>query len=51
VIYDVQSEVLRRSNPEAVWRRTGFAFIAESPWGDHIRVWWFPGALAPAPPR
>jgi hypothetical protein len=50
MISQVENEGLRRLN-RAVWRQTRFAFIGETPEGDHVRVWYFPGALAPEPPR
>ena len=47
VVFEVESEILKRFFPEAVWPRTGFAFIGETPAGSHVRVFYFPGAPAP----
>lgn len=49
VIFNVESELLKRSLPQADWPRTHFLFIAENARGDHVRVYYFPGALAPEP--
>jgi hypothetical protein len=50
MIFEVESEGLRR-RAHAVWPYTGFTFIGENERGDHVRVRYFPGALAPDPPR
>jgi hypothetical protein len=50
IVYEVESEVLQRGVPDAVWPKTGFTFIGENERGDHVRVFWFPGAVAPPPP-
>ncbi len=49
IVYEVESEVLKRSHNEAVWSETDFTFIGENAKGDHVRVHYFPGALAPPP--
>jgi hypothetical protein len=49
VLFEVESEILKRFIPQAIWPRTQFVFIGENPRGDHIRVFYFPGALAPEP--
>jgi hypothetical protein len=48
---EVQHEGLQSHLDDAVWPRTGLAFIGETNLGDHLRVRYFPGALAPEPPR
>jgi len=47
IVFEVESEILKRYFPDAVWPRTGFAFIGETPAGSHVRVFYFPGAPAP----
>jgi hypothetical protein len=49
VLFEVESEILKRFVPQAVWPRTQFVFIGENARGDHVRVFYFPGALAPEP--
>jgi hypothetical protein len=49
VLFEVESEILKRFIPQAIWPRTQFVFIGENPRGDHLRVFYFPGALAPDP--
>ena len=51
IYYDVENEGLKRYFNEAVWYPLRFVFIGENPEGAHVRVWYFPGALAPEPPR
>jgi hypothetical protein len=52
MIFEVENEGLRRIKNLAVWRHTDFVFIGERPEdGAHLRVFYFPGALAPGPPR
>jgi hypothetical protein len=46
VIYVVQTQVLR-DHAYACWRATRAWFIGETARGDHVRVHYFPGALAP----
>lgn len=50
VLFEVESEILKRFIPQAVWPHTQFVFIGENTRGDHLRVYYFPGALAPGPP-
>jgi len=47
ILFEVESEILKRFLPQAVWPRTQFAFIGENARGSHVRVYYFPGALAP----
>jgi hypothetical protein len=49
VLFEVESEILKRFIPQAVWPHTQFVFIGENARGDHVRVFYFPGALAPEP--
>jgi hypothetical protein len=49
IVFEVESEILKRFFPQAVWPRTEFAFIGESSTGSHVRVFYFPGAPAPQP--
>lgn len=50
LIFEVENEGLKRVFPEAEWFPTDFTFIGENERGDHVRVHYFPGALAPEPP-
>jgi hypothetical protein len=47
ILFRVQSQILRRHVPQAVWPQTGFVFIGEDARGAQLRVHWFAGALAP----
>ena len=49
MIYEVENEGLKRHFDEALWLPTDFTFIGENERGDHVRVRYFPGALAPEP--
>ena len=49
MIYEIENEGLKRAFPTAVWPSTQFTFIGENARGDHVRVRYFPGALAPPP--
>jgi hypothetical protein len=49
IMFEIESEILKRFEPNAVWPRTGFWFIGEAASGVHIRVRYFPGALTPEP--
>ncbi len=51
VLYVVENEGLQQRFADAIWPRTDFAFIGENERGNHVRVRYFPGALAPDPPR
>jgi hypothetical protein len=46
---EVESEVLQRDFRPAIWPQTGLAFIGKNASGWHVRVRYFPGALAPDP--
>lgn len=50
MIFEVENEGLRRTKNLAVWRHTDFVFVGEREDGAHLRVFYFPGALAPDPP-
>lgn len=49
LLYEVESEILKRSMGGGISPQTKFAFIGENAGGAHIRVFYFPGALAPEP--
>jgi hypothetical protein len=49
ILFQIESPILKRFFPDAVWPRTQFTFIGENDRGHHIRVYYFPGALAPGP--
>lgn len=49
IIYEVENEGLKRSFNDAIWYPADVAFIGENERGDHVRVRYFPGALAPDP--
>lgn len=49
ILWVVENEVLKRVFPQAIWPRMQFAFIGEDEAGSHVRVHYFPGALAPGP--
>jgi hypothetical protein len=49
IIFEIESPILKRHFPDAVWPRTQFTFIGETSHGHHVRVYYFPGALAPEP--
>jgi hypothetical protein len=52
MIFEVENDGLKRSKNLAVWRHTDFVFVGERQEdGAHLRVFFFPGALAPEPPR
>lgn len=46
---EVQNEGLKRYAPEPLWAYGRFAYIGESPRGDHRRVQYFPGAIIEPP--
>jgi hypothetical protein len=48
VVMAIQNPVLRRLD-DAIWQATDFAFFGVNPGGDHLRVHYFPGAIAPGP--
>lgn len=48
-LVEVENEGLKRYLPEALWIPLEVAFIGENRRGDHVRVLYFPGALAPLP--
>jgi hypothetical protein len=51
ILYEVENEGLKRYFDDAVWYPTDVIFIGENRRGDHVRVRYFPGTLAPEPPR
>ena len=48
MILDVQNNGIKRTQNQAVWRRTFFVFIGENARHDHVRVRYFPGAVVPS---
>ena len=46
----VENEMLKRFLNQAVWPPYGYTFIDENERGDHVRIGFYPGALAPDPP-
>ena len=50
MIMEVQNEVLKRTRDQGVWATSRFAFVGEDERGAHHRVFYFPGAEAPATP-
>jgi hypothetical protein len=50
VLYEVENEGLKRAFNQALWFPTLLKFIGENTAGAHVRVRYFPGALAPPPP-
>jgi hypothetical protein len=49
IIYEVENPGLKAYFPQALWLPTDFLYIGDSEIGAHVRVHWFPGALAPEP--
>lgn len=48
ILMEVQNEVLKRTRNRGMWETSRFAFIGEDERGAHHRVFYFPGAEAPA---
>ena len=51
IVYVVENEGLKRYFDQALWIPAGVTFIGVNAKDDHIRVRYFPGALAAEPPR
>jgi hypothetical protein len=49
-LLEVENDMLKRYLNQAVWPPFGYTFIDENDKGDHVRVGFYPGALAPDPP-
>jgi hypothetical protein len=49
LIYEVESELLQRLFPNAIWKPADVLFIGENANGAHVRVHYFDGAMAPEP--
>ena len=47
IIGEVENEILKKVKNEAVWPTSRFTFIGETERGDHLRVYYFPGARVP----
>lgn len=48
--FHMQNQEMRAAFPHAVWPRVHMAYVTRTPMSD-MRVRYFPGALAPDPPR
>jgi hypothetical protein len=46
LIYEVESELLKRIFPNAIWQPADVLFIGENAQGAHVRVHYFAGAMA-----
>ena len=46
LIYEVESELLKRIFPNAIWKPADVLFIGENDQGAHVRVHYFAGAMA-----
>lgn len=51
VVFEMQNRGLEQAFPEAHWWAAGVWFVGRSAGGDRVRVHYFPGVLAPDPPR
>ncbi len=51
VVFEMQNRGLEQAFPEAHWWAAGVWFIGRSARGDRVRAHYFPGVLAPDPPR
>lgn len=51
VFFALQNRAVQVTRNDAIWPTSRFAFVAEGKRGAHHRVNFFPGALAPDPPR
>jgi hypothetical protein len=49
MIFELQNEGLMRTLNTAVWPRSGFTFIGDTPHGTHVRVRYFEGAQVSLP--
>lgn len=49
MLMEVENEGLKEHMDYAYWAAVDFTFIGENERGDHVRVHYFPGALAPGP--
>jgi hypothetical protein len=49
IVVEIENEELKRLASQAVWMPQEVMFIGENLRGDHVRVHYFPGALAPLP--
>lgn len=50
MIFEVEHDALKDRFDEAIWFPLYFLYIGDNERGDHVRVHYFPGALAPGPP-
>jgi hypothetical protein len=47
LLYEVESELLKRLFPNALWKPADVLYIGDNEQGAHVRVHYFAGALAP----
>ena len=48
IVLEVENEMLKQYFDHGLWYPADFTFIGENERGDHVRVHFFPGALAPS---
>jgi hypothetical protein len=51
IVYEVENPGLKQYMDFGNWGAVDFMFIGENERGDHVRVHYFPGAIAPGPPE
>ncbi len=51
MLMEIENEGLKQYLDYGYWGHTDFTFIGENERGDHVRVHYFPGAIAPGPPE
>jgi hypothetical protein len=49
VLAEIEFEPLRRLLPKGNWKTSDLLLVGDNPRGDHVRVYYFSGARAPAP--
>lgn len=54
VMFELENPELKQARTEAIWEHPGapgkrWTFIGENTRGEHVRVYYFPGAVAPPP--
>ncbi len=50
ILMEIENEGIKRHLPGGLWPRAKFTFVGENARGNHVRVRYFPGVLAPPPP-
>jgi hypothetical protein len=51
MVFEIENEFLKQHFDEALWLPLDVTFIGANERGDHVRVHYFPGAVAPEPPQ